>query len=232
MSITTICLDSMSHHFARARNPEDLTDAEVVRLRRLGFSAAMEVRRRDRDGSPARGVNRLEFLEIFVERAGVSDLLEQRFAVAQAAQFLAEPGVFREYVPEEGLKDAEWLRFMVEDLGASDTEIAFQIQRRSGKQTAPNVKAVKKAREALGLAANCGQHDEDTMALMEGVARTELSARHFLLNRSWLKTRVVDRDLSDGDIAKELARIGFPCDRSTVRLYRKTHGLRRRSYGG
>ena len=91
------------------------------------------------------------------------------------------------------------------------------------------IQGVLKARERLGIESNVKGKDQDTVRILAEAA--DLSNPRVLLgNREWMEERVVSRDMSDGDISKELGRVGFSCDRSTVRLYRNLLGLSRPSY--
>lgn len=221
----------MPSRASRLLNPEDLSDASARSLRRLSFTASVELLRHwSREDAP--DGTRLDFLETFLREAGVEEGVPHRFALAQAAQFLADPATLAQYVPEEGAADQEWLRFMVVEQKATDSDLAFQIQRARGGDGPPDVDAVRDAREAAGLAPNGEGEDADTLAILRRADDEALGARSFLMDREWLKLRVEGRDMSDGRIAKELGRVGFPCDRSTVRLYRKTHGLSRPGYSG
>jgi hypothetical protein len=211
----------------KSRHPEDLSDDEVRALRRTAFAAAVSVIDLWSARPPA--MNRLDYLESFVRDQGVVDPVAHRYAVAQAALFLSEESAFAEYVPAPGLGDVEWLRFMIESRGASDTSLSFQLARALGREV--SVSEVRRAREALGLGANSGAADDDTLAILRSVAAGDApSARRFLTDPQWLRQRVVERDMSDGEIARELARVGLSCDRSTVRLYRRNQGLKRPGY--
>lgn len=217
----------MPHRLLDRILPEDLSDADVERLKRIGFGAAMAVLRAWRSPDPPR-CTRLEFVERYVAEAGISDLVSQRYAISQATQFLTDPNSFSEYVPPGDLDDAEWLRFMIEYQGASDTDLAFMIARLRGGTI--DVERVRLARERLGIPGSSdsgSDADSDTLRIIERLGGLPKSARDFLRDREWLKKRVVDLNMSDGSIARKLARIGVPCDRSTVRLYRRIHRLKR-----
>lgn len=213
----------MSPAFPFSRLPEDLSDDDVEYLRRLGFLAAVA----GLGWSAPRGGSKkslLDYLEEFVEQAGVIEPNEKRYAVAQAAAFISNPATMADYIPSRGLEDDDWLRFVIRELGLSDIDLAFKLARHRGESGAPDVEQVARARERLGLLPNNQSDDADTLEIMCSTPPEQLSAQSFLKNKTWMEARV-KRRWSDGRIAKELLRIGYPCDRSTVRLYRKEHGL-------
>lgn len=214
-------------------HPEDLSDAQVSQLRRLGFHAAVTVLERWNQVPPPEGT-RLEYIGKLIQQSGVHAPPARRYAIAQAAQFLSQPEMFDEYVPPQGVEDEEWLRFMITVRGASDVDIAFQVARARGGTGMPDIAAVRDARIRLGVNANCAGADADTLHILAQIEDRAPTARDFLTNLDWLSERVLVRNdgegLSDGDIARELIRVGLPCDRSTVRLYRKMHKLKRKGY--
>ena len=84
-------------HFSHIHycHPEDISDQEVNRLRRLAFSAAVEVQRLWQQ-SPPSGKTQLDRIEEILREAGVSERSAHRYAVAQAAQFLSQEESFFE----------------------------------------------------------------------------------------------------------------------------------------
>lgn len=212
----------MSPAFPYSRLPEDLSDEDVEYLRRLGFFAA--VAGLGWVAPKGSKKSRLEFLEEFVEQAGVTDPNEKRYAVAQAASFISNPSTLSSYIPPRGIEDEDWLRFVVQELGLSDVDLAFRLARHRGESGVPDVEQIARARDRLGLPPNNQSDDADTLAILQSTPGDQLSAQIFLLNKAWVEARV-KRRWSDGRIAQELLRIGYPCDRSTVRLYRREHGL-------
>lgn len=214
--------------FGHPSSSADLSDHEVEALKRLGFAAALRVLGFAHPSIAVAGSTTLDALMRFAADQGVADLVSRRFAVAQAAFFIHHPDSFADYVPPRDVHDAEWLRFMVEDRKATDLEIAFQIGRCRRRAGAPDVWSVASAREALGLPGNISERDQDTLDIFLAHEGQTPSARDFLGVRAWLARRVLlPSDMSDGDIAKDLTRVGVPCDRSTVRVYRNQHKLRR-----
>ena len=210
------------------RTPTDLTDGEVFRLRRLAFSIAREIQEMQSDaGREKRGARMALIERMIADHASPTDKAAELFTIGQVAHFLADGGYYEIYVPPDPLEDEEWLRYMIDVRGASDSALAFQIARSTRGHPAPDVEKVTQAREGFGIAPSdrVGEN-EDTLDILARLEE-EPRASDFLSDRDWMERRVVERDMSDGAIARELEGIGAPCDRSTVRGYRSDFGLAR-----
>ena len=220
----------MLHPHRNKRTPLDLTDEEVHAIRRLSFTIALEILAMKGEKERSKRGARMALIEKrLVNHPANLDGAAQLYAVGQVAQFVSNDDYFDMYVPPNPLEDEEWLRFMVESRGRSDSAIAFQIARSLREFTDPPIVEIRASREEFGIeGADSIGENKDTLRII-AAKDGEVIASDFLTDKAWLERRVVDEDMSDGMIARELEGVGAPCDRSTVRGYRSKFNLTRPS---
>lgn len=200
------------------RSVEDIDPAEAGRLRRVAFLAAADLS--GPVGSPVL-LDEIQERVLSRGRGQIEDRTALRLAVAQAIAFRQENGR-PPYVPATPLLDTDWLIAVMRDFGFSDCELALALRLHGSFPR----EVLEEARSRAGLPPTNCTDLHDTVTILEATPGPHAPSV-FLDDRTWLTRRVVDLDMSDAEIAAEIGLAGVPCDRSTVRSYRRKYALSR-----